>query len=201
MTRLRRIGVDGAVGLAAGLALAAQADAFSVSYDQTVTSEDDDLVMTSRVLIKDELFRVELISEDAAMVILRTPDGIYEYMPDERMAMKLPSIGSTETPVEGLEDYAGYLQRHNAQKTGSESVDGQPCDIYRFTNPRDGGTVTAWVRQAQPFPLKLQMDGPDGKITVALTHVLLDVPADDAAFRLPHGVRIMAVDEMMDAPE
>ena len=172
-----------------------QAEAFSVSYDQKVTQGTQ--VVNSKVIMKDEMFRVEAMVEGQETVTLRTPKGTYTYLPKEGMAMKVPELSPSQRPVEHADDYQQYLKERQAQRIGAETVDGHPCDIYRFTEPSAGGTVTAWVWTEKQFPVKMEIDAPGGKVLVELTNIQLVIPIADNVFELPAGVQIMDIGALM----
>jgi len=183
------------IGIALGVCAAgAQAEAFSVSYDQTVTQGRQ--VMTSKVSMKDEMFRMDMTAEGQATVTLHNANGTYTYMPAEGMAMKLPGLNASSRPIEHADNYAGYLKERQAQRIRAETVDGHPCDVYQFTDPGIKGTVTAWVWTEKQFPIKMEMDDAKGKILVEIRNVQLGATFPDALFQLPADVQVMDLGNM-----
>ena len=146
-------GIAVGVGLVLGAcAAAAGAEAFSVSYDQKVTLGRQ--VMTSTVSMKDTMFRIDMTADGQTMATLHNASGAYTYMPAEGMAMKLSALNPSQRPIEHADNYAQYLQEQHAERIGTETVDGHPCEIYRFTDPDTGDLVTAWVWTEKQFPIK-----------------------------------------------
>ena len=185
------------VGMALGVCLVAvEAQAFSVMYDQTVTQGSR--VMTGKVAVKDELFRMDATVDGQEAVTLRNASGTYTYLPKEGMAMKTPKLNPAQQPVQHSDNYQQYLQEHHAERIGTDTIDGHHCDIYRFTDPAIQGTATAWVWTEKQFPVKMEIDGPDGKTVVELTHLQLGVAVPDSAFQLPAGVQVMDMGSMMN---
>ena len=180
--------------LVSGLAVG-NAQAFSVSYDQKVTRKHE--VFTGKVAMKDEMFRMEANVEGKVAITIRNSDGIYTYMPDEGMAMKLPSVDSSQQPVQHAENYKQYLEKVHAEHIGNEIVNGHPCDVYRFNDPSVKGTTTAWVWTEKLFPIKMEIDAPDGKTVVELTNIQIGANIQDSMFRLPPGVQVMDMGSMM----
>jgi outer membrane lipoprotein-sorting protein len=171
------------------------AQAFSVSYEQKVTKGRE--VYAAKVAMKDEMFRMEAKVEGRASVIIRNAEGTYTYMPDEGMAMKLPLLDESQQPVKHADNYAQYLKEVKAQRLGSETVNGHPCDVYRFTDPSVKGATTAWVWTQKQFPIKLEIDSPDGKVIVELTNIQIGADIPESVFRLPSDVQVMDIGSMM----
>ena len=122
---------------------AGEAGAFSASYDQKVTRGKD--VFVSKVTVRDELFRIEATMGGETSVTLHNRDGIYTYLPSAGMAMRLPENGESPRPVEHADNYSTYLKERNAERIGSETIDGHACDVYQFADPEIHGTTKAWV--------------------------------------------------------
>lgn len=178
------------LGIALGVCAAGTgAEAFSVAYDQTITQGGE--VMTGTVSMKDRLFRSDMTVEGQAMAILHNATGTYTYMPAEGMAMKLAGLDPSQQPVEGAEDYVGYLQEQQAERIGHETLDGRPCDIYRFNDPKINGTVTAWVWTEKQFPIKLEFDGANTRMLIEIQNIRLGASFPDSHFELPPGVQVM----------
>jgi outer membrane lipoprotein-sorting protein len=161
----------------------------SAAFDQTVSVDGDD--SRSKVMIKDASFRVELEAPGARSIIIRNPKGIFSYLPEEGKAMRLPALAPAQRPLD-VEGYASRLRRMQAVKIGEEIVQGHPCDIYEFADQEAGGAATkAWVRQQRGFPVRIEVEQPDGLMVVELSNIQLDAELDDALFELPAGVDVM----------
>ena len=183
------------VGIALGVCAAgAGAEAFSVSYDQTVTQGRQ--VMTGKVSLKDQMFRIDMMADGQTMATLRNASGTYTYMPAEGMAMKLSALNPSQRPIEHADNYQQYLQERHAERIGTETVDGYPCEMYRFTDPETGDLVTAWVWTEKQFPIKLEFDGAKGKMLVEIQNIQLGAAIPDALFELPADVQIMDMGNM-----
>ena len=183
------------VGVALGVCAAGGgAEAFSVSYDQTVTQGRQ--VMTGKVSMKDEMFRMDMTAEGQTMVTLHNASGTYTYMPAEGMAVKLPALNASQRPIEHADHYAQYLKERQAQRIGAETIDGHPCEVYQFTDPEIKGTVTAWVWTEKQFPIKMEFDDASGKILVEIQNVQLGAALPEALFELPPDVQVMDMGNM-----
>jgi outer membrane lipoprotein-sorting protein len=168
------------------LLLAADAAAFSVTYEQRVTSQGR--AAMSRVKLKDDQFRIETVAAGVPMVIIRNAAGLYGYLPGRGAAMQLSTLGRGQQPVERAADYLGYLAEQNAEHLRAETISGYSCDVYRFTNPEGEGQTTAWVWREHQFPIRWEQDGPAGQVLVELSLVNIGADIPDSAFELPAGV-------------
>ena len=184
------LGVVLGVGLAAG-----EAAAFSVSYDQKTTQGRN--VTNGKVSLKDELFRMETTAEGQTAVILHNREGTFTVMPSEGMAMKT-ALHPGQGPIRGAGNYAQYLKERQAERIGAETVGGYACDIYRFTDPEAGGTVTAWVWKEKMFPIRLEIEGTKGKMLIELSNIQLAANIPDSAFELPAGIQVMDMGSLMN---
>lgn len=200
MMQWRRIGCASVLwAITSGLACAGEAAAFSVTYDQKVTARGQ--VQTAKVMLKDERFRIDTTVEGTTSVAIRNADGLYLYLPQERMAMQMPALDPAQQMVEQPENYLGYLKERNARLIGTDIVNGQPCDVYEFTDPSTGARTKAWVWQEKRFPVKIETDSPQGRMTVELTNIVLGAAIPDSMFELPPGVTMMPMGQMMQGLE
>ena len=184
------------VGVIAGVGLAAtQAFAFSVSYDQKMTQGRS--VYQSKVALKDQLFRMEMTAQGQAMIILHNAEGTYTVMPSENMAMKTAQLHPGQGPVKGAGNYLQYLQEQHAEKTGSDTVDGRACDIYRYTDSETGELTTVWVWKDKKFPIKFEIEAKKGKTLIELSNIQLGAAIPDSTFQLPAGIQVMDMGNMM----
>ena len=169
---------------------------FSASYDQQVTQGDH--TYAAQVTIKDHQFRIESTVEGVTSVTIRTHDGIvYNYLPQEGMAMTVPMPVGVQQPIEAGAAYTQYLQEHQAQLLRTETLDGHLCEVYRLTDPQVGGVTTAWVWKEQQFPIRLEITQPAGQMVVRLMNIRFEISAPNSFFELPAGVEVMDAGSMM----
>ena len=177
-------------GLAVIVVGAGPASALSVAYDQQATTKG--LTIRSSVRLKDGRFRAESTTGGINTVVIRNHEGdVYQYLPDQRMAMRLSDLDPAHYPLGASEDYRTYVDQHQGHYIGSEIIHGYPCDIYEFNDA--GQLMTAWVWTEHPFPVKVIQRGVGGGelMTVELSHIQLDAPIDDEAFQLPPDVKVV----------
>lgn len=187
---------SGWLAVAVGLVLAGavEASAFTATYDQRAKVAGK--TMASKVSMKNEKFRMETTMDGMASVIIHNENGTFIVMPDQGMAMKT-GLQTGQGAIAGADNYAAYLQANNAQQIGTETINGQACDIYQFTDASTGEATKAWVRQDIQFPTRLEIASPKGKVEVDITNVRLNAPLADSQFELPPGVQAMDMGNMM----
>ena len=161
----------------------------SVSYDQKTVMDDE--VTTAKVIIQDEKFRMEAVQEGTTTVAIRNDQGIFTYLPDEHLAMKLPALETSQGGVAGdINDYVGYVNERNGKVIRQETVNGTLCDVYEFADPANNNATTAWVWKEREFPLRLETDGPEGHIVTEFVNIQFDVPVSPSLFEIPAGVEM-----------
>jgi outer membrane lipoprotein-sorting protein len=175
--------------------MAADASAFSASYDQKTTQGRQ--VFQSKVSLKDELFRMDATVQGLATIIIRNAEGTFTVMPSEGVAMKTPRLQPGQGPVRGAGNYEQYLQEQHAERIGSETIDGHACDIFRYTDSETGELTTAWVWTEKQFPVKFETDGSGGKTLVELSNIQIGAAIPDETFQLPAGMQVMDMGNLM----
>ena len=182
MSRWVAAGVGMIVGLCCGTS---NTWAFSASYDQRITQGRQ--VIEGKVVMQDQEFRMDEDVEGQQMVTIRNRSGVYSYIPREHMVIKVNELNISQQPIQHADNYQAYLQEHQAQRMGTETVAGHTCDVYRFTDPAAGGAVTAWVWTEKQFPVKMEMAG----AIIELSNIQLGIAVPQDTFQLPSGVQVM----------
>ncbi|MBI4341037.1 MAG: outer membrane lipoprotein carrier protein LolA [Candidatus Omnitrophica bacterium] len=182
--------------LAAAWLLPQAASAFSVAYDQKVTTQGQ--VIVSTVRLKDDQFRMETTIGGMEAVIIKNRSGLYQYLPSQGMVMSMNALmPGMAAAVERPDDYLGYLKERNATRLRTETLNGEPCDVYRYDDPVKRGTTTVWVAQRLRFPLRVEMDNTEGRMTVEISNVMLGAGIEDRIFELPVGVDVVSMGQLM----
>jgi len=175
------------VGLLA-CGVSAAAETFTARYDQRVTQNGQ--MFVSRVMIKDDAFRIESDVMGMHSVSIRNATGLFTYVPAQGTAFRLPGLDVTQQAIEEPADYLAHLQSRGATKLRTEPVGGEPCDVYTYTDPQHG-QVTTWVSQQARFPVRIELDGPGGQTLVELTRIELGVALAETLFQLPPDIKIL----------
>ena len=188
------------VGLAvACTAGSTQVLAFFASYEQSITMTDD-VVSTSKVMIKDEKLRIESSAGGVTQVLIRNSQGMYSYSPEQKLALKLPDVLFPMGPTDDPEHYLEQLKDQEAVVIGTETIRGYICNVYQFQNPNEDSTTTAWIWTERGFPVRVEMESPRGTTTVELTNIDLDTEIPDAAFEFPPDVNVLDPERMGEMP-
>ena len=163
--------------------------ALSVTYDQKV-SIGGQPVATSKVVYKDKKMRADTNIGGMTVVKLRNEKGSYNYFPDQKAAQKIPPSLDEVDAIQDYPSYIDYLEKNQGKKVGSEKVDGKETDIYTFTEPNHRSEAKAWVWREQTFPLKVQVNSPDGLAVVELSNINFAPNIDGAVFQLAPGTQV-----------
>ena len=180
----------GIVMLCWGLSMG-KAQAFSASYTQKVTHKGQTFL--SHVMMQEAFFRIEATIEGQTSVIIHNADGVFTYLPQQQMAMKMPALDPSQQPMPGLENYQHYLQDQHAELRGTETIGGRLCDVYHFTELVGKGETTVWVWKEKQFPLRAEIHDKDGITLVEMTDIRVGATPDPAAFQVPAGVQVMDI--------
>ena len=164
--------------------------AFSVSYDQKVSVQDN-AVATIKVVVKDEKMKAESDFGGIATVMLRNETGTYSYLPAQKMATKIPASMDRPNLTRDLPRFLDFLQENKAEKVGAEQLLGYDCDVYKFIEPTIQKEAKAWVWREKSFPVKIEVTAPEGLTTVELTNIQFDPQIDEAVFQVPTDAKVL----------
>ncbi len=185
---------------AALLALASPAFAVTATFDQKI-SVAGNVVATVKTSLKEKKIRTEATIQNVKNIIIRNDKGIFNYLPDQNFAIKIPELSSQQDPFDDLSHFMKYLERNKAKKTGSETLDGKDCDIYEYDNPANKSTTKVWVWKEKEFPIRLETKtGAKPQPTlVEFSNIQFDAKIDDSVFELPSNVKAISP-EQLQAP-
>ncbi len=183
------------VVLVLGCLATSDVQAFSASYDQKVTTGR--AVITSKVILHDDRFRIEATLDGVTSVTIRNAQGIYQYLPKEGIAMQLPGLDPAQQPLAHSDNYHAYLEAHHAQRLRAETINGYPCEVYQLIDPALRGTTTVWVWTEKAFPIRLEMEGSDGTTIAELSNIHTEIVPPESVFQLPPGVQLMGADTLL----
>ena len=177
------------------LAFGGNALAFSVSFDQIVSSEGT-TITTFHIKIRDGKLRVESEFGGMPQVMIRNDSGQFSYMPTQNMATKIPAAMQQRTFADDLPDYAAFLKNQNAVLVGSEKLENQDTDIYEFKDPVNLIPTKVWVWKEKQFPVKIEVKAPQGSTMIELKNIQFDPQLEESMFQLPPNVEIMDLSKM-----
>ncbi len=188
----------GLLVLFAGASAPGYAEARTVVYEQVMRNPD--LTETfSKFWIKGGLMRVESEADGEKVIMIKTKDGLYNYVPSRKMLVKISDYGGTLLPESGSPfEYMEYLRRQNAVPAGAEAVEGYSCDIYEFFDEETGLQGKAWIWRDAEFPVKIQMDTPMGRFQSVFKDIKIDQPVPDNMFELPEEVEYIDATDVVE---
>lgn len=166
-----------------------QALALTVSYDQKV-SIDSNPVATVKVLVRDDQMRAESDFNGVASVLYRNAKGTYSYLPQQKMAALLPAALDRPNITRDIPKYMEFLEKNQGKKTGTETINGVECDVYTFMEPNILRPGKAWVWREKTFPVKIEVDAPEGKTTIEISNVNFTPAVQDSDFELPADAKV-----------
>jgi hypothetical protein len=190
-----------AVILLGGAALSAEAQKYSSAHWKSKTvmegASSGDVTAESEIWMKNEKMRVKMQSRGMVNNMVMADDAIYQWVEGQSTGMKMaksPESGKA-TP-----DYVKMDIRANGKKTGTETIDGHPCDIYVMETNQGGQKAkhTAWLaKDRSGFPAKWVVETANSKTTT--TNRDIEVPGNvtDAMIAPPKDVRFQDMSEMM----
>jgi len=172
------------------------AAAFTGSYEEMITIGDKPIAHF-RVYAKEKNVRTEFLMEAQSEIIIRNAEGTFRYSGEQKMALKLPDlVPPQQTLLDHLDDYLGFLQKNGAVNKGGEKVGDLETDIYEFLDPMTQKQAKAWVWREKSFPLKIEIEAPEGLLRVEMKDIQIAVPVDDALFALPEETKVIDLNEM-----
>lgn len=180
------------------LTVSAQAWAVTVSYDQKV-SVDNNPVATLNVLVQDDKMRAESDFNGVKSILYRNEKGTFTYMPAQKLAAQMPPMLDRPNITRDIPRYQEFLTQNNGVKAGAETVNGVECDIYTFTEPNINRPGKVWMWREKSFPVKIEVEAPEGKTTIEILNINFSPAVSEADFQVPDGVKIF--DPMEAAPQ
>jgi len=163
-----------------------------MSYDMTMTAPG--VTMNGHFWVQGKNTKMDIMVEgQQAVNIINADENVaYLYMPDQKMAMKMPidsiETGGSKTPLENTD------QIDPAEYEMGEKVDlnGMACRLVTHT-AADGTATRMWVSEELGIPMKVEITAADGQVTTMEYSNLEvgDLPAD--TFKLPEGTEIIGL--------
>lgn len=175
--------------LSLSILFSGRAMAMTVSYDQKV-SIDSNPVATIKVLVRDEQMRAESDFNGVTSVLYRNAKGTYSYLPQQKMAALLPAALDRPNITRDIPNYMEFLNKNEGKKTGTETLNGVECDVYTFMEPNILRPGKSWVWKEKSFPVKIEVDAPEGKTTIEISNVNFAPAVQDSDFELPADAKI-----------
>ena len=168
--------------------------AFSASYDQEVTVNGNPIA-AFKVQLQDKSMKASTNLGGVETFMIRNDSGTYNFVPSQKQATKLPDDARPNITDE-LPHYIDFLNKNGAKVTGSESKGGYECDIYEFIDPNTKAASKAWVWKEKQFPVRIEVNAPEGLTAVEFKNIDLEKSIEGKEFQIPEGITVTSYEEM-----
>jgi outer membrane lipoprotein-sorting protein len=202
-------GAAAGVALLLGATVAAAPATRSLTFNMSTVTDAQGMHVnvSAKVWVKGDKARLETNQPmTGPMIVLVDGAKVHQLFPQQKRGTVTTietGRGGPKNPMEFIIANVGQLTR-GAKKTGQQTIDGYPCDVYLQTKTGEGRSVTmkAWVtRTTEPrLPLKVEISGhvkrPNMVVkqsqTTRITGIRRGVAIPDSLFRVPAGYKIVA---------
>jgi outer membrane lipoprotein-sorting protein len=159
--------------------------------------------MQSEIWLKSGIMRTKMQVMGMTRNMLKSGDTMYQWAEGEKTGMKFSAAVQQRQGPSG--DYANRIDeyRTKGKKTGSEKIDGHPCDIYELTTSRSDGhdrehKETVWLAtDLYNFALKVISESNGTRVTTRNSDVEFKASVPDAMMKPPADVTFQDMSEMM----
>lgn len=167
-----------------------------MSYEYTLTSKD--ATMSGKVWMQGKMMKSETVIEDQKVISLidGNTNTFITYNPNENTAMKItspPTEQSAETPT----DFTDDIDTTKLKELETTTYDGLKCKVIEVSE-HEGKVVTkAWISVDYGIPLRIETTDPENGKTVMEYKSLKVGPIPAETFKLPAGVEVADMSELM----
>ena len=167
----------------------------SMNYDFVITSKDSS--MNGKTWVQGNKVKTEVVTEGQKMITIFDGDTIYTYSPEQNLAYKLSPDKSnkTETPNDYTEDLDSESDKIKILET--TVYDGVKCKVVEVISAESKEQMKMWLREDYGIPMRVESTESNGSKTVMEYKNLNVEPQPDETFKLPDGVQITDMNQMM----
>lgn len=166
-----------------------------MSYDFTMTSKETKL--SGKFWIQGSKMKTEMMAEGKKMITIFDGNTIYNYIPDQNMAMKMTpdKAKKNQTPL----DYANDAESKGDKVKVLETTvyEGVKCKVVSIASADGKEQTKMWIREDYGIPVRVESTEPGGEKTVLEYKNLKVGPQPADTFNLPAGVQVQDLSEMM----
>ena len=166
-----------------------------MSYEFVLTAKDSS--MNGKSWIGGSKVKTEALTEGQKMITIFDGDTIYTYNPDQNIAYKLSPDKSkkTETPMDYTEDLDSELDKIKILETAV--YEGVKCKVVEVMSADGKEQMKMWLREDYGIPMRVESTESDGSKMIMEYKNLKVGPQPEETFKLPDGVQITDINEMM----
>ena len=180
-----------------GLRLAAPSHAAEFSADMIQKSSMGNT--QGKVFVKGQNYRQEMAmgGQKQIMILQKDKGTVWVLMPQLKMYMEMTAGGQQDMAPPTPEE----MEKMGDKKyLGEEKINGYKCKKYRYTpNDPSIGTSTMWISNKLNFPIKVEMQGSSGPMSVEYKNIQ-EKKIPDSLFNLPAGYQKMSMPKMPNMP-
>ena len=166
-----------------------------MSYDFVMTAKDGSV--SGKTWIRGDKVKTEVVTEGQKMITIFDGDTIYAYNAEQNLAYKLSPDKSkkTETPM----DYTGDLDSKSDKIKILETTvyEGVKCKVVAVMSADGKEQMKMWLREDYGIPMRVESTESDGSKTIMEYKNLKVEPQPEETFKLPDGVQITDMNQMM----
>ena len=194
LSRLMLFGVSFFI-IGLGIAVSGNAAEFSADMIQKSPMENTN----GKVFVKGEKFRQEMNmgGQNHIMIFQKDKGVVWVLMPQQKMYMEMSAGGQQNMAPATPED----MEKMGDKKyLGEEKVNGYKCKKYRYTSSDPSvGTTTMWISKKLNFPIKTEMKGSSGPMSMEYKNIQ-EKKLPDSLFNIPAGYQKMSMPSMPKMP-
>ena len=180
-----------------GLGIAVSGNAAEFSADMIQKSPMGNT--NGKVFVKGENFRQEMNmgGQNQIMIFQKEKGVVWILMPGQRMYMEMAAGGEQNMAPPTPEE----MEKMGDKKyLGEEKVNGYKCKKYSYTsNDPSVGTTTMWISKKLNFPIKTEMEGSSGPMSMEYKNIQ-EKKLPDSLFNIPAGYQKMSMPSMPNMP-
>ncbi len=167
-----------------------QAMAMTVSYEQKV-SVNNNVIATVKVLTRDETMRAESDFNGMKTVMFRNPKGLFSYLPSQNIATQIPASLDRPNLTRDIPKFKSLLDSYKAEKIGEEKFGDYDCEVYSYTEPMLQKPAKAWLWKEKSFPVKIEVDAPEGMTRIEIVNINFAPAVNDKDFEVPESAKMV----------
>jgi len=190
---MSRLGLFGAIFLITVMVFSVSANAADITADMVHKSPMG--TFKGKMFLKGDNLRQEMnIQGEKQITIFRKDKGVvWILMPGQMMYMEM-SAGSQKNMAHVDPD---ELEKMGKKKfLGKEKVNGYMCSKYHLTfHDPSIGASTYWISEKLNFPVKMEMEMPDGHMVMEYRNIQ-EKTMPDFLFNIPSGYQKMSMPMM-----
>ena len=152
-----------------------------------------------KVFVKGENLRQEMNmgGQNQIMIFQKEKGVVWILMPGQRMYMEMAAGGEQNMAPPTPEEMEKIGDKKDL---GEEKVNGYKCKKFRYTSKDPSvGTTTIWISKKLNFPIKTEMEGSSGPMSMEYKNIQ-EKELPDSLFKIPAGYQKISMPSMPNMP-